>query len=64
LIGSEFGAMSFFPHSSSAEGNQITESLRKDRKDHDIIKKVLKATNACIELLKEEKGMKYHLPSC
>jgi hypothetical protein len=56
--------MSFFPHSSLAEGNQITASLRKDRKDHDIIKKVLKATNACIELLKEEKGMKYHLPSC
>jgi hypothetical protein len=61
LIGDEFGAMSFFPHSSSAEENQITAGLRKD---HDIIKKVLKATNACIELLKEEKGMKYHLPSC
>jgi hemerythrin-like domain-containing protein len=37
---------------SSASGNQLTASLRQD---HDIIKKVLKATSACIELLKEGK---------
>lgn len=47
--------MSFSPLPSSSPApmhSQITASLRKD---HDIIRKVLKATEICIKLLKEEK---------
>jgi hemerythrin-like domain-containing protein len=46
--------MAFFPHSSSSppSASQITASLRRD---HDIIKKVLKATATCTQLLKEGK---------
>ncbi len=46
--------MSFFPQPSSppSPASQITASLRRD---HDIIKKVLRATDACIKLLKEGK---------
>lgn len=43
--------MSFFPRSASAP-RQITASLKKD---HEIIKLVLKATNVCIGLLKRGK---------
>lgn len=44
--------MSFFPQPPSSTAGQVTASLRQD---HDIIKKVLKATDACIKLLKEGK---------
>ncbi len=44
--------MSFFPQPPSSAPSQVTASLRQD---HDIIKKVLKATDACIKLLKEGK---------
>lgn len=44
--------MGFFPQPSSSHASQVTASLRQD---HDIIKKVLKATDACIKLLREGK---------
>jgi hemerythrin-like domain-containing protein len=42
--------MSFFHQPPLSAPSQVTASLRQD---HDIIKKVLKATDACIKLLKE-----------